>query len=107
MLATPRNEFPEFPAALSFVMLLGPGRGGGRAGRRADVLREQLAALDSELAGALAGLPRVALLETEYQRAIIAAELELGGRGRRRPGRRALTWSHEELAEIARASRGD
>ena len=45
MLATPRYEFPEFPAALSFVMVLGPDetllgarttrRRGARAARRA------------------------------------------------------------------------
>ena len=103
MLAKPRNEFPTFPAALSFVMLLGPGEAATVLGERADVLREQLAALDSELAGVLAGLPRVARLESEYQRAITAAELEWVSGVVADLGSRALTWSHEELSEMAQS----
>ncbi len=104
MLSVPRNEFPEFPAALSFAMLLGPRDLLALLERRAAPLREQLARLDRELGGELDHLPRVTLLETEYQRALVAAELgwldaviaDL------RDG--TLTWSHEELAGMARSS---
>ena len=45
MLATPRNEFPEFPAALSFAMLLGPGKVLAVFEQRAAALRGTLARL--------------------------------------------------------------
>jgi DNA-binding PadR family transcriptional regulator len=98
MLSAPRNEFPEFPAALSFVMLLAPAEALAVLERRAVLLRDTLARLDRELGGELDHLPRVTLLETEYLRAITAAELGWvsGVVDDLRSG--ALTWSHEELA---------
>jgi DNA-binding PadR family transcriptional regulator len=102
MLSTPRNEFPDFPAALSFAMLLGPDEALAVFERRAGPLRAELDRLDREL-GELGHLPRVTLLETEYQRAVIAAELGWleAVVGDLRSGR--LSWSHEELAAIAHA----
>jgi len=107
MLSVPRNEFPEFPAALSFAMLLAPADLLALLERRAAPLREQLARFEHELGGALDHLPRVTVLETEYQRAVVAAELgwldaviaDLRGG--------TLTWSREELAEVARSSQSD
>ena len=104
MLAVPRNEFPRFPAALSFIFGLRPEEARPVLERRARLLREQLAALDAGLAGDPAGLPpRVTLLDSEFLRTMTAAELgwveavvaEL------RSG--ALHWSADELAEAARA----
>jgi DNA-binding PadR family transcriptional regulator len=98
MLSTPRNEFPEFPAALSFVMLLDPEESLKVLERRAALLREQLAGLDRTLGGDYGHLPRVTLLETEYQRAVTDAELRWlsGVIGDLRTG--ALTWSEEDFA---------
>jgi DNA-binding PadR family transcriptional regulator len=75
LVSTPRNEFPQFPAALSFVMLLGPEGARVALERRAELLQQGLAGLDHDLEQYGPGLPRVTLLETEYQRAITAAEL--------------------------------
>ncbi len=50
MLSTPRNEYPRFPAALSFVMLLGPAGALAALRRRSESLRETRAALEAELA---------------------------------------------------------
>jgi DNA-binding PadR family transcriptional regulator len=75
MLETPRYEFPEFPAALSFVMVLGPDETRSVLERRADGVRERLAELEQELAQYHDELPRVSLLETEYLRAVTSAEL--------------------------------
>jgi DNA-binding PadR family transcriptional regulator len=75
MLSTPRNEFPQFPAALSFAMLLGPRNTLAALERRTESVRHAIDALEAELAHNGPHLPRVALLETEYQRAAAAAEL--------------------------------
>jgi DNA-binding PadR family transcriptional regulator len=103
MLATPRNEFPQFPVALSFVMLLPPADAAGVLAERAAELRDQLAAADVSLQNS-AGLPRVVTMDDEYLRAMLAAEVSwLDGVVRDlRSG--ALTWSEETLAPMARAS---
>ena len=67
MLARPRNEYPQFPAALSFIMLLSPAEA-------AAVLEQRAAALRGELAEHRGGprrrplrLPRVVLMDDEYR----------------------------------------
>jgi DNA-binding PadR family transcriptional regulator len=74
MLAAPRNEYPAFPAALSFAMVLGPEELAGELSRRLAAVEAQLAQLDSELSDYREAVPRIALIETEYQRAVIGAE---------------------------------
>jgi DNA-binding PadR family transcriptional regulator len=77
IVSTPRNEFPEFPAALSFLMLLTPEAAAGLFADRRELLTRRVAALDTDLASEYEGapVPRVVLVETEYQRAITDAEL--------------------------------
>ncbi len=101
MLATPRYEFPEFPAALSFVFGLTPPEAQAALERRAEQLRRELAAHDRELHDT-SGPPRLFLLEIEYLRAVTAAECEWveGIVNDLRAGE--LTWRYEEFAEIAR-----
>jgi DNA-binding PadR family transcriptional regulator len=76
ILATPRNEFPEFPAGLSFVMLLPPKTAGELLGQRRELLTKRIAELQLELRTKVDGqpIPRFALLETEYQVAVTVAE---------------------------------
>ncbi|HZX01297.1 PadR family transcriptional regulator [Kribbella sp.] len=78
ILTTPRNEFPEFPAGLSFVMLLPPATAGELLGRRRELLTQRIEELRRELASTVDGqpIPRFALLETEYQVALTVAEAE-------------------------------
>lgn len=75
MVATPAREFPEFPAALANMAVL-------EADEVLACLRDRrtalLAAIDeaeADVATAPPGLPRLFLLETEYQLAMIRAEL--------------------------------
>jgi DNA-binding PadR family transcriptional regulator len=75
MLATPRNEFPRFPAALSFIMLLEPQEAEACLRTRAQFLAATLESLDGTLGQHSGSLPRVTLLETEYLRAVAAAEM--------------------------------
>jgi DNA-binding PadR family transcriptional regulator len=103
MLAAPRREFPQFPAALSFAMLLSPEAGEAALARRAEVLRERLAELERDLEQYSESLPRVTLLDDEYRRAMTAAELTWidGLRDDLRSGR--LTWSKDDLEAQAGA----
>jgi DNA-binding PadR family transcriptional regulator len=98
MLEMPRNEFPEFPAALSFVMLLGPEETLPVLERRATQLREHLAEIERELGGDYSHLPRVTLLETEYLRAVTDAELRWVSAVIADLRTGALTWSDDDFA---------
>jgi DNA-binding PadR family transcriptional regulator len=101
MLAAVRNEYPRFPAALSFAMCLRPDELLTALEQRAAVLREDLARIDKGLNAYAGALPRVTLLDDEYRRAIAAAELAWidGLLDDLRAG--ALTWDQEQLAAIA------
>lgn len=101
MLATPRNEFPEFPAALSFVFGLLPDEALSALQRRADQLRKSVAALDRELTDE-SGPPRLFLLETEYLRDVTRAELHWVERVVEDLKSGRLDWSMEQLTEVAR-----
>ena len=103
MLGSPRNEFPRFPAALSFIMMLSPEDAREVLDRRALAVRETLADLERVLAGGDGPLPpRVTLIETEYLRAMTQAELDwlCSVIDELRSG--TLSWSYEELAEAAK-----
>lgn len=101
MVALPRNEFTQFPAALSFVMLLGPEDALAAMEQRAQALSDTLAAIDSDLAEYAGTLPRVTLMDDEYRRAVTAAELSWlrGVIEDLRAG--TLTWNFEMFADIA------
>jgi DNA-binding PadR family transcriptional regulator len=101
MLATVRSEFPQFPVALSFAMGLPPEQVREALERRSAVLRESLAGIEQVLDRYSGTLPRVTLLDDEYRRAVIAAELAWidGLVEDLRTG--ALTWSDEELIRVA------
>jgi DNA-binding PadR family transcriptional regulator len=103
MLARPRNEFPQFPAALSFIMLLAPADAATVLSERAAALRAQLALADANPL-ASTGLPRAVTMDDEYQRTLLAAELGWldGVVADLRSG--ALSWSEEELEPFAKAS---
>jgi DNA-binding PadR family transcriptional regulator len=75
MLARPRNEFPQFPAALSFIMLLTPEEALAVLERRAAALRDHLASIDADLRTYADVLPRVVLMDDNYQRVMVSAEL--------------------------------
>ena len=77
MLAVPKQEFPEFPAALSHLLLLTPPEVQDVLDQRLATLTKTLADLEASLSSEAAhGLPRIAMLESEYLRAVTAAELQ-------------------------------
>ena len=102
MLAVPKREFPQFPAALSHLLMLSKPQIRDALERRLDTVTTTLAGLDASLAAeAEHALPRVAMLETEYLRAVTAAEVKWlrSVVDDLRTGR--LKWSAKELAAIS------
>jgi DNA-binding PadR family transcriptional regulator len=100
ILSTPPREFPDFRAALSFVTLLQPADVLRLLEQRLQALQQQLAELDADLAS-VPGLPRVFLIEDEYQRSIVQAERDWvqALASDLRSGR--LSWSEAWLREQA------
>jgi DNA-binding PadR family transcriptional regulator len=99
MLAVPRHDFPEFPVALSHVMMLTPEETLALLERRETLLAAMHQGLAAGLAST-AGMPRVISLEAEYVLATATAQLawirsivdDL------RTGR--LSWTEEELKAL-------
>jgi DNA-binding PadR family transcriptional regulator len=99
MLAVPRNDFPEFPVALSHVMMLTPRQALALLERREKLLAAMHQGLEAGLAST-AGMPRVISLEAEYVLATATAQLawirsiidDL------RTGR--LSWTEDELTAL-------
>jgi DNA-binding PadR family transcriptional regulator len=98
MLANHRNEFPTFPAALSFAMLLGPDGVLAALRERGESLNVAVSELQAALTGYLSAVPRVTLLETEYQLAISEAELRWLQRITDELTTGSLSWSDEDFA---------
>ncbi len=74
MLSTVGGEFPEFPAAVSMIPVLSPAEARRQLDIRAGNVRSALSQLDA-VRQSLPGLPRLFLLEDEYQVALLEAEL--------------------------------
>jgi DNA-binding PadR family transcriptional regulator len=103
MLSDTGGQYPEFIAALSIVFGLPPEEAREQLETRAKRIADQLADTERGLEASPPGLPRLFLLEEEYRRATLRAELEwlLGVIEDMKTGR--LTWSEEWLREIAEA----
>lgn len=101
MVATPRNEFPQFPAALSFLMLLGPQNAQHALERRAAGLATRLTEIEADLEQYSGTLPRITLMDDEYERILTAAELSWLRRVIEDLRTGALTWSYDMFAQAA------
>jgi DNA-binding PadR family transcriptional regulator len=101
MLRNTEGEYPEFLAAVSILFGLLPEEARSELEIRAEKLEAALAATESSLANTPAELPRLFVLEEEYRKAMLEAELSWlrGVIDDLREGR--LTWSEEWLRELA------
>ncbi len=101
-LRSSNDDYPDFIAAISILFGLTPDDAREQLEVRADRLAAQLDRTESELA-ANPDLPRLFLLEEEYRRAILAAELNWvrGVIADLRQGR--LTWTEEWLRAFSTA----
>jgi DNA-binding PadR family transcriptional regulator len=104
LLSTPAREFPAFPAALAFLPLLTPEDALRQLEVRIIRLEAELARVEVEIAGAARIVPRLFLIESEYLRAALHAELEWvrSIADDLRDGR--LTWDEEWLRAVASLS---
>jgi len=106
MLAESGGEYPEFIAAISILFVLEPDDARAQLEHRAGQLAAELADTDAQLQGN-PDLPRLFLLEEEYRKAVLTAQLswlhdvidEL------QTGR--LTWNQQWLAELYGAYQSD
>ncbi len=76
MLSTPAQEFPEFPAAVSLLPLLTPEDSLIQMELREARLADKIDAIDNAIQTYAVGLPRLFLLESEYMRIMLEAELK-------------------------------
>lgn len=101
MLSDTGNRFPPFPAALAHLPLLPPEEAAAALEQRASRLQEEINRIKALLETHGSTIPRLFLIESEYQRAMLKAEFawvtelvtDL------RYGR--LTWSEEWLRDLA------
>lgn len=101
MLRDTEGEYPEFIAAVSILFGLPAEEARSELEVRAENLEAALVVTQRSLADAPAALPRLFLLEEEYRKAMLEAELSWvhGVIDDLREGR--LTWSEEWLRELA------
>ena len=104
MLAVPKREFPQFPVALSHLLMLTKPQIRDALQRRLDTLSDTLAELDASLAReAEHGIPRIAMLESEYLRAVTAAEVKWLATVLDDLRSRRLSWSAKDLVAMSEA----
>lgn len=100
MLSTPSLEFPEFPAAVSFLPMLAPDDARRQLEARAAALNERLTHMDANLQQNAGGIPRLFLLEYEYLRLSLDAELSWVRAVIEDLRSGALTWSEDWIREM-------
>lgn len=103
MLRTVGGEYPEFIAAVSILFGLPPDDARAQLEERERRLATELADTEAALAGPPAGLPRLFLLEEEYRKALLDAQLAWlrGVIADLRDGR--LDWNEQWLRDVAAA----
>ncbi|MFE7084204.1 PadR family transcriptional regulator [Priestia megaterium] len=102
MLSTPKQEFLEFPAAISFLALLTPEDVKEQFEKRVLALEKALAHIEKQMEMAtIKGIPRLFLLEMEYQRTVSIAELEWIQSTIHDIQAKNLKWDSEWLREIS------
>jgi DNA-binding PadR family transcriptional regulator len=91
--ATPAQEFPLFPAVVSFLHLLSPEDTRAQLELRAEALQRRLTETQAVLAASREhGVPRLHLLEHEYLESVTSAELTWVHAVSRDINASALTW---------------
>jgi len=106
ILSKPAREYPEFPAAISFLPLLSPEDALYQLELRAKAIGAERERIDQGLNQA-AQVPRLFLLEVEYLRAVLTAELTWVNSIVKDLRAARLTWSESWLRQITAELSGD
>ena len=99
MLSAPERDFPDFPAALSVMVVLAPEDARHQLEARAEALARQLEDLDPSKYE----VPRLFLIEDEYRQAVTRAELDWVRSVIEDLQAGRLTWSEEWIRSVASA----
>jgi DNA-binding PadR family transcriptional regulator len=102
MLAEPRREFNEFPAALATVMALEPKAVLAQLRQRSETLKRQLVedvAVCKDLLGK--GLPRFCMLDDEYKQVLLKAEIKWLNSLIAELESGEMSWSEKQLRQLA------
>jgi DNA-binding PadR family transcriptional regulator len=102
ILSEAAQEFPEFPAALSFVAMLKAEDVQHRLEQRTSILEAEIAKIDTAFQTYKETIPRLFMLESEYKKAVLEAELTWVRSVIADLQSGALTWNDEWLREISR-----
>ena len=100
MLAVPKPEFPDFPAALSHILMVTPQEALPLLEQREKALTAIHQGLEAGMAAAK-GLPRVVMLESEYVLATATTQLNWIRSVIEDLRTGKLSWSNEELRPLA------
>ena len=101
VLSTPIQEFPNFPVAISYISLLSPQDALEKLEQRIDVLEKTVQQIDNNLQTYKSIIPRLFMLESEYQKTVLAAELEWVRSASEDIRNGSLFWNDEWLRDIA------
>jgi DNA-binding PadR family transcriptional regulator len=102
MLSTPGREFPIFPAALAFLMMISPDDAIRQLSARMATLKKQLAESRATFkAVRSSGLPRLFLLEDEYRQSMLRAEIDWLSKVIADLRSKELSWSKEWIRKVA------
>jgi DNA-binding PadR family transcriptional regulator len=101
MLTAPRQDFPEFVVGLAYLPLLHPDVVARAVSTRLTGLRTRLAAVRAGLDDVVGHLPRVVLVESEYQVAMLTAEIAWVEALAEDLRTGALHWDHEWMVRMA------
>jgi DNA-binding PadR family transcriptional regulator len=101
MIAIPERDFPDFPAALAQLALLTPDDTRQQLTVRAEALQREHGRIEELLRGAAAFLPRLFILETEYQLRVLETELAWVRSVVADLANGSLTWDEAEIRNLA------
>lgn len=101
VLSTPIQEFPNFPVAISYISLLSPQDALEKLEQRIDVLEKTVQQIDNNLQTYKSIIPRLFMLESEYQKTVLAAEMEWVRSASEDIRNGSLFWNDEWLRDIA------
>ena len=101
VLSTPIQEFPNFPVAISYISILSPQDALEKLEQRIDVLGKTVQQIDNNLQTYKSIIPRLFMLESEYQKTVLAAEMEWVRSASEDIRNGSLFWNDEWLRDIA------